>query len=174
MSCNSCQEGDVVQIIGLCDPDKFTWLPVSDPSDKNWTEISIPEVLKIPIQKPDIEHIDQVFISVKIISLKLIETPSATVENAEGTRLTGRKLIVEGIVNQKIVYTAEVDDQSVHSAHFEIPFSAFIIMPANTPENSEFKIDKCVEDVFVKALDNRTIFKNVTLFLRAIPYTPTC
>lgn len=49
------------------------------------------------------------------------------IRNAEGTYLTGRKLIVNGNLNQKIVYTASVDVQSVHSAHFSVPFSAFII-----------------------------------------------
>lgn len=47
--------------------------------------------------------------------------------NEEGTVLTGRKLIVEGVLNQKIVYTANVDDQSVHSAHFCVPYSAFVV-----------------------------------------------
>lgn len=47
--------------------------------------------------------------------------------NAEGTCLSGRKLIVEGTLSQKVVYTAEVDTQSVHSAHYEIPFISFII-----------------------------------------------
>ncbi|MEW9080837.1 hypothetical protein [Terrisporobacter glycolicus] len=51
--------------------------------------------------------------------------------NAEGTCLTGRKLIIEGVLKQKIVYTAELPDQSVHSAHFEVPFIAFIIPYAN-------------------------------------------
>lgn len=51
--------------------------------------------------------------------------------NEEGTILTGRKLIVEGDLNQKIVYTANVDEQSVHSAHFTVPFSAFVIPYAN-------------------------------------------
>lgn len=49
------------------------------------------------------------------------------IPNAEGTCLSGRKLIIEGTLKQKIVYTAEVDSQSVHSAHYEIPFIAFII-----------------------------------------------
>lgn len=49
------------------------------------------------------------------------------IRNAEGTFLSGRKLIINGKLNQKIVYTANVTDQSVHSAHFSVPFSAFII-----------------------------------------------
>lgn len=49
-------------------------------------------------------------------------------ENVEGSRLSGRKLVIEGRLIQKVVYTALVDVQSVHSASFEMPFSAFIIV----------------------------------------------
>lgn len=124
--------------------------------------------------------------------------------NAEGTCLSGRKLIVEGSINQKVVYTALVAEQSVHSAHYEIPFVAYIIPYANfenfeyqqnisviNPNNptapaitvngylgaavqeiipnlcEEFVVDTCIEDVFIYALDTRTMFKNVTLFLKA-------
>ena len=124
--------------------------------------------------------------------------------NAEGTCLSGRKLIIEGTLKQKIVYTAEVDTQSVHSAHYEVPFMAFIIPSAKlegltyqknievydpvtngpisingyvyNPDEGitvdlceEFTIEKCIEDVYVYALDPRRIFKNVTVFLKAKP-----
>ena len=49
------------------------------------------------------------------------------ISNEEGTCLSGRKLIVEGVLKQKVVYTALVCSQSVHSACFEMPFSAFIL-----------------------------------------------
>jgi len=73
--------------------------------------------------------------------------------NAEGTCLTGRKLIIEGVLKQKIVYTAELADQSVHSAHFEVPFIAFIIPYASFegltgPETLtvyDAEIDSCKE-----------------------------
>lgn len=51
----------------------------------------------------------------------------ALIPNSENTYLTGRKLIVQGELKQKIVYTGLVSDQSVHSTHFCMPFSAFII-----------------------------------------------
>lgn len=51
--------------------------------------------------------------------------------NAEGTCLSGRKVILEGKLKQKIVYTAEVASQSIHSAHYEIPFIAYLIVYAN-------------------------------------------
>ncbi|MGL5692797.1 MAG: DUF3794 domain-containing protein [Peptostreptococcaceae bacterium] len=198
-----------VNVFGLCDATKVKFTNSTSPNfkkDYNWTEISIPEILCIPPQKPDVEHVDQVFVSVDITCVKLIETPKylATVDNAgvleydldadgfpiplpndEGTYLTGRKIIVDGILKQKVVYTGEVTSQSVHSAHFEIPFSAFIIAYPKFEDDEvvvsdaivdleeQFCVDVCVEDVFIKRLDPRTLFKNVTLFLKAKP-KPSC
>ncbi len=195
MSCK-CSYNEVVDVVGLCNTDEISeTFPTEPGADKlSWTEISIPEVLVIPPQKPDIETIDKVLIDVKIISKRVIKTPGPIVEctpfpsplpedeNEEGTKLTGRKLIVEGILNQKIVYTADVPQQNVHSAHFNIPFSAFIVIPKCIQMNGEnfdaldvtFCVEKCVEDVFVKAFNNREIFKNVTLFLRALPLDEGC
>ncbi|MCC0634599.1 DUF3794 domain-containing protein [Clostridioides sp. ZZV15-6388] len=122
-------------------------------------------------------------------------------QNAEGTCLNGRKLIVNGLLKQKIVYTALVDEQSVHSAHYEVPFLAYIIpyakfecltyeegiviSPPGKPIVTingyrynpklgievdlceEFIVNSCIEDIYVNDLDKRTIFKNITLFLKA-------
>lgn len=131
------------------------------------------------------------------------------VPNEEGTCLTGRKLIIEGVLRQKVVYTGLVESQSVHSTHNEIPFTAYIIPyakfdglayeenitvidssaaepcqtmtingfaydPANPPvvdTCEEFCVSSYVEDIFAYAIDKRTIFKNVTLFLLAKPET---
>ena len=82
---------------------------------------------------------------------------------------------------QKVVYTANVLDQSVHSAHFYVPFSSYIVVPneitftngttTTTVDslNVEFQANACVEDVAVKLLDERTILKQVTLLLYAVP-----
>lgn len=166
MSCCKCIFDPAVDIIGLCDVSKI----VIDGTDQAWTELSIPEVLRIPCEKPDVESVDKVFIKLKIISKRVIKTPdSAGGENQEGTKLTGRKLSIEGILQQKIVYTALVPEQSVHSAHFEIPFSAFIVIDgaAEVGDEDEYCIESCIEDVYVKVFNRKEIFKNVTLFLRA-------
>ncbi|WP_169525190.1 DUF3794 domain-containing protein [Pseudalkalibacillus hwajinpoensis] len=172
----SCQPNgcpSAIQIVGLCDPSTITFEGL-DTDDRNWTEVSIPEVLHIPPQKPDIETIDKVFVQVKILSKRVIRTPISTEENAEGTKLTGWKLVIEGVVKQKVVYTAWNAVQSVHSAHFTVPFSAFIILPGDTTEEDRFCVETCVEDVFVKAINDREIFKNVTLFLKATKEPPFC
>lgn len=62
-------------------------------------------------------------------SLLLIGNTSVLViqPNAEGTCLSGRKLIVDGVLQQKVIYTALVDSQTVHSVCRTVPFSAYII-----------------------------------------------
>ena len=144
-----------------------------------------------------------------VVTLIGTTTYFALIPNEEGTCLSGRKLIVQGVLKQKVVYTALVETQSVHSVHNEIPFTAYIIPyakfegleyqenitviadpdgdPCDTitingyaydPENppvvdlcEEFCVNGYVEDIFAYAMDCRTIFKNVTLFLLAKPGT---
>ena len=176
MSCNNCKlTNQAVEVIGLCDTASIVFDPAST-VDRNWTEISIPEVLTIPSMKPDIEEVNKVYINVKILSKRVVETPVAVGENAEGTRLTGRKLVVEGVLCEKIVYTAAFPDQPEHSVRFETPFSAFIILDGTISLDDSFCVDICIEDVFAKVLNCRDVFMNVTLFLRATlaPATPVC
>jgi hypothetical protein len=157
-----------VEVVGLCDTESIVFDKDSK-CDRSFTEISIPEVLTLPDEKPDIEQVEKVFIRVKIVSKRVVKTPEADCPNAEGTKLTGKKLVVEGVLRQKIVYTAALPDQPVHAAHFDVPFSAFIILDKWADCDDSFCVDVCVEDVFVKVFNCRDIFKNVTLFLQVKP-----
>ena len=78
------------------------------------------------------EGIVEVHSCVEIISQRVIKTPvvigytdtagnfisGENIPNAERTNLTGRKLIIEGLLKQKVIYTADDDKQSLHSANF--------------------------------------------------------
>lgn len=159
-----CKENENIEIVGLCNGRN-----IDVATNQAWTEISIPVVLTIPIQKPDIESIEKVFENVKIMSKRVIRTPGSGTNtfNEEGTRLTGFKLVIEGLLQEKIVYTADRPTQPVHSAEFCFPFSAFIVLPPDTTLTDTFCVDVCVEDVFVKLINPRRFFKNVTLLLNA-------
>lgn len=144
-----------------------------------------------PILNELITSIGQILTSITSLLNTLCPNCIRLIPNEEGTFLTGRKLIVEGIINQKVVYTALVPDQSVHSAHYSIPFSAYIIAYAKFEDltynlenncfsyspnqpivvdlSEEFAVTPYIEDIFAYALDERTIFKNITLFLKAQP-----
>lgn len=168
-----CIDNPLIITKGECSSAKKQAL-LDGATETEWTQFFVPEVLCIPEEKPDIEELMSVSARVQIISQRVIRTPTGLVagvatpvENQEGTILTGRKLIIEGILRQKIMYTACNAEQSVHTAHFDVPFSAFIVLEVDTPLNSRFKIDTCIEDIFVSRVTDRQIFKNVTIFIKA-------
>lgn len=176
ISCD-CNDEQLIIIKGACSEAKLRGMLTSD-TEKTWTQIFIPEVLCIPEQKPDIEQLMSVTAIPEIFSQRVVKTPvSGTYDpiakkftadpNQEGTNITGRKLVIEGILKQKVIYTAAVEQQSVHSAHFDVPFSAFIILPYNTPLTQKYKIEACIEDIFVCRITARQVFKNVTIFIKA-------
>ena len=74
---------------------------------------------------------------------------------------------IEGFLKQKVIYTAADDEQSLHSANFEIPFSTFIIIEKDTPLSQQFRITPYIEDIFVSRLSERSVFKNTTIFIKA-------
>lgn len=163
----TCNKGHNYQVVGLCD---LTDLDVS--TEKNWTQVIIPEMLYLPDCYPDIEAIQKIYITAKITKSIVVDTPSSNVENNEGATATGKKLIVSGKLCQTIVYTADVCVQSLHSVNFEYPFCEYIILPSSTPLDQKFCIDACIEDVYAKVLTPKTIFKSVTLFLLAEELNP--
>ncbi|MGL5346734.1 MAG: DUF3794 domain-containing protein [Peptostreptococcaceae bacterium] len=187
MNCNPCNM-DLIDVSGLCSPESINFItpdPATGvPGNIYWSQMYIPETLSIPPQKPDVEEINSVNISVNIIRKQVIVTPSSGVnDNLEGKKLTGRKLIVEGELCQKVTYTACDKEQSIHSAHFYVPFSAYIVVPETVifdtlegPIDSldiNFQVNACVEDLIIKSFTCRHIYKNVTLLLQAVP-TQNC
>lgn len=166
MSCAcECSEDEVI-VKGICPEDKIKGL-LTDAS-RYWTETYVPEVLNVPCYKPNIEQLISVTTKLDILCQKVIRTPIA-LENQEGTLLTGKKLVVEAILRQKIVYVSSTKEQSVHAVHFDVPFSTYIVVPVTTNLTDKFKLFSCIEDIFACALNERQIFKNVTIFLKAKP-----
>ena len=89
--------------------------------------------LCIPSQKPDIESVNELKVSICLDSFKIINT------------VLGPKLIVEGTKFIKVIYTADNCQQSLHSAHWEVPFCEFILM-------KDLSYDKClksIDDIYI-------------------------
>lgn len=164
-----CQSPLSPEIVGTCTDDVLSKM-LTD-GNTTWTELVVPEVLCLPSYKPDIEQLISVSAKLTIISQRVVATPvglaDANFANNEGTRLTGRKLVIEGLLRQKVMYVADIPEQSVHTAHFDIPFSAFIILKGTEPLSSRFWLDTCIEDIYITGLNKRQIFKNVTIFIKA-------
>lgn len=133
-------------------------------------QFSVQETVCLPEAKPDIEQIIKVMAEVVIISTRVIKTPG-TAENPivslEGQRLTGRKLIVEGEVRQKIEYVADEPAQAVYVEHTNIPFSNYIVLGENYIPGCNLIVTGYIEDIFAKQIDKRYIFKNITILVTA-------
>ncbi|MGL4911410.1 MAG: SPOCS domain-containing protein [Romboutsia sp.] len=174
---------ELIDISGLCNPSDVTNVISQYPY---WAQMNIPEKLTVPDQKPDIEQINSLNISVDIFRSEVIKVPVSQKDkngnyepNLEGKISTGRKLIIEGQLCQKIDYTANEPQQSIHSAHFYVPFSSYIIVPdkilfsnSKVPVDSldiDFQVNACIEDVAIKLIDLRCFLKQVTLLLYAVP-----
>lgn len=61
---------------GVCDVSRIK-LDGKNRRMLNWSEVSVPEIMAVPAQKPDIEHLNQIYVTAKNIRSKLIETPFA-------------------------------------------------------------------------------------------------
>lgn len=180
---NCCELSDQTSVVGVYPQNKIENVLNCLPSNANsqWVQFFIPEIVDIPAQKPDMESIVSVQSCVEIISQRVIKTPivqsytddnntcilSEDIRNSECTKLTGRKLIIEGLLKQKVIYTALRDEQSVHSAHYTIPFSVFVIVDKDTALSQNFRVYPYIEDIFTCKLSERSLFKNTTIFIKA-------
>lgn len=171
----------VPDISGLCDPSDVTSVISSTPY---WKQMYMTEKVAVPTQKPDIESLNAVNVSVEIIRKEVIVTPQSTAANLEGKSLSGRKLIVEGVLSQLISYTALETTQPVHTFHAYVPFSSYIVVPETidfgTPAspnvvdslNIDFEVNACIEAVSLSLANPREVIKQVTLLLYAVPTRP--
>lgn len=147
-------------------------LPQTLGSPALFTEVAIPEIVKIPDEKPDIEELLSVMVDAKIVSLRIIDTPKGT--SHEGQRLTGKKLSIELLLKQKVKYIADEPTQSVHAAHFEHTVSSiWVIVPEKIGckpietllMQGKLVVTPYIEDIYGEQLDKRTIFKNITVLV---------
>lgn len=143
-----------------------------------FSQISSREIITIPDYMPDIEKIVSVIIDPKIISVRAISTMVG--ESEEGQYLSGCKLVVEIELKQKILYAADTKSQSIHVVENTILQSAYIIVPKDIEgtemkkllKEHRFNVKIYIEDIVIKRMDARKIFKNIFLLLEGI-YRPT-
>lgn len=158
---------NLIEYIGLADT-----LPENP---KYFTELSMPENLVIPKQKPDIEQILAVMAEAEVISTRLVETEKAISD--EGQNLSGCKVIVELRLHEKVKYVADEPTQSVHVAEYESQYkSVFIVVPCQIQgrdvceliRKKRMGVNVYIEDIYAEMIDCRNIFKNVTLLVDVV------
>lgn len=126
-------------------------------------QLSIDGYLTIPQLKPDMEEVNNMSATAELMNCHIIQTPVST--STEGQILSGYKLIIKGMLNEVIEYTANVPEQTVHSAHYAVPFSTFIVLPEDYVIGSKVDVEFIVEDIYYIMTDIRNLFKNITLLI---------
>ncbi|MCT4565391.1 MAG: DUF3794 domain-containing protein [Maledivibacter sp.] len=160
-----CNFKDMIQISGIAKE-----VPGFD-GEVPFQQFEIEENLTIPDAKPNIESITNVSLEVDGLCSSLVNTPSGT--GPDGKILTGTKLFVKGILKQKVEYIADLPDQPIHAAHFNVPFCTYIVLPENYDPNSAVQLEAVIENGFVSQCGPRSLFKNITLAIVAIVNAPT-
>ncbi|PKM90807.1 MAG: hypothetical protein CVU87_01165 [Firmicutes bacterium HGW-Firmicutes-12] len=141
-------------------------LPLFNQPLDTFKQFIVQKNLVLPADKPNIEQIIQVDSRVIITSKRFIQTPIAT--SLEEQRLTGWKLVVEGQIKLKVKYVADIATQNVHGAHFNVPFSIFIVLPPDFEEETLVDVESYVEAIYAQPLGKRKIFYNASMLLLSI------
>lgn len=140
-------KNDMIQILGVTPIDEFPHCG----SSQFCKEFCETDKLTIPCQKPDIKDMIEVCVSVSINGFKIICTPQ------------GKKLIIDGVKHVKLMYSAYKSCQSVHCAHFDIPFCEFILL--RHPFEKVVCINTAIEHICVHSINCRDVILSVIVLL---------
>lgn len=172
-------EDEMIEINGVSSREKIEKLLTID-GENTWAQVFIQGNLYITEKRPDIERVLSVTCNVKIISQRVIKTPilkraaygstiDVPIKNSEEAMITGRKLVIEGVLKQKIVYVSSLNTKSLHATSFDTLFSTAIVLPVNTLLTTKYKINAYIEDIYINKNSSRNILNNVCLFLKTSP-----
>lgn len=135
-----------IQITGISNTESYPKCAPNVPSQ----QICESDKLYIPLRKPTMESILHVYVNISVCSFDIICTPA------------GRKLIIEGMKHIKVIYVADEPCQSVHSAHFDIPFCMFVLLKGLNCE--VWNAFAAIEDVKVRQLSSRCFWISTVIF----------
>ena len=174
----SCSSSNPLTVIGATPGNILKNLIIS--SDKIWNQVSFSTNLILPGNFPNAKSVSSIFSTIKIISQSIVDLPSKTppISNYYGENVLGKKLIVEAVLNQRINYSADNENSTLHSRIINLPVSCYIMLPNNTDLNQKFKIEAYIEDLYSCCVDERTLFSGAILFFKAkeiincVPFYP--
>lgn len=112
--------------------------------------------LCLPLVKLDIEEPNEIHADVCVENVRMIET------------VLGAKLIIEGKVKVKLIYTADNRIQSIHSAHWEKTFCNYILLREVEGSRCDFIVRNVfagIEDVSITCVEKRGINLSIIFIL---------
>ena len=131
------------------------------PVPEVYGELTINHELVLPDQKPPMEVLLSYKVDFEITKLEVIET-KLTVEKEQQV-VPLRKVIVDGTAKIVVKYAADVPDQQVHGAHFDVPFSTLIEWPDGPPGGSAVCAEIVPEHVQIDQIDDRRLRKVIVI-----------
>lgn len=126
---------------------------------------ALSKYITLPLAKPNIEEVDNVVVDVLIDDSYVVETMKS--ESNEGQILSGYKLVVHGRIKMSIEYTALLTTQPMHSAHCEVPFSTFLILPPDYSKGAYVEVSSEVENLEVDLVSLRGAMVNIIFLVIA-------
>lgn len=138
---------------------------------KYFKEEGICSILCVPENKPNIESICDIFVNAKVHDIKFITTDIGV--SNEGQIITGNKLVVELLLEQKLTYVADEPTQSIFAVHYDILKSLFIVLPEYIDckkvydlfKSSRFTITPYIEHTDSRLLSQRSVLTCILLLL---------
>lgn len=139
-----------------------------NPTNANWKQIILNQIIILPEKYPDIMRINSVKMDVNILNTTFVQTPdSLDIPNAEGTYLTGLKLIVNGEITETISYNGD-DVCKIYNYRTSQVFSTFIVLDPGFDVCKPVSVDACIEGALIQPLDERAIQQNIGVFVRVL------
>ncbi len=125
-------------------------------------EIILDHQLVIPPHKPPAECILDVVVDFDIKKAVVIKTPLVCPEDPTKNL---QKILILGTATVIVKYVADLPDQQVHGAHFDIPFHALIEWCGGDAAGTPICVEPVIEKKKFCLLDDRNIFKVILVRL---------
>ena len=168
-TCKSCNDENEVLIKGVFPQEKIENILNIKQSVRYRKRLISTDVLKLTDYNPNIIKILSFNFNIKILCQRVIKTPFVLGKNLENKKLTGFMLLIDYIIEHNIIYSASTSCESIHSATFDNIDSFYITVPDTTNLTDKFKISYYVDDVYVCILNDREIFKSISILFHANP-----
>lgn len=136
-------------------------------------ELTINHELVVPDHKPPMEALLKYWVDFTLSKARVIDTRLTVTQDQQQVPL--RKVIINGNARITIKYAADVPDQQVHGAEFDVPFEGLIEWPGGPPEGTAICVDIVPEHVQIDRIDERRLRKVLVIQLNICQSTePEC
>lgn len=133
---------------------------------KYFTQFNVYKTLHFPNKRIDLQIPIEGDTKLNIVSTKFIDTLQGT--SIEGQYLTGKKLVVLGVLNVNLLIFYWNCKLKVSLKNMKLPFSNFIIVPKEICANQPINLRYLIEDITTKAITSHEILVSATILLQFV------